>query len=218
MRSAPFCWRRWPLSNQKLRLPDDIDRNLHGRRRSPIFEPVCGVPVLRPSHARSILRRNTVSAVRDRSLQNINGAWSVYMVVKRTEYATRLDRHHAHAKLAPSHPFNLRAKVNRCKQLHRYPFCLRCHLFIVHRGLLAGLPAPKQQGGVEWRSAPVVMALATNRTSLNFSFSTQHRSTFAPFVYADLARLLTWLRPADHHACSANSTSAAPSLTCSPAA
>jgi hypothetical protein len=44
------------------------------------------------------------------------------MVVKRTEYATRLDRHHAHAKLAPSHPFNLRAKVNRCKQLHRYPF------------------------------------------------------------------------------------------------
>jgi hypothetical protein len=53
--------------------------------------------------------------VSDRSLQDVDGAWSVFMVVNRAEDASRLDGHHTHSKLAPCHAFDLRAKVNRCK-------------------------------------------------------------------------------------------------------
>jgi hypothetical protein len=50
--------------------------------------------------------------VSDRSLQHVDDAGSVFMVVNRAEDATRLDGHHTHPKLAPCHAFDLRAKVN----------------------------------------------------------------------------------------------------------
>jgi len=53
--------------------------------------------------------------VGDRSLQDVNGAWSVYMVVNRAEDPSRLDGHHTHSKLAPLHAFDLRAEINRCE-------------------------------------------------------------------------------------------------------
>jgi hypothetical protein len=53
--------------------------------------------------------------VSDRSLQDVDDAWSVFMVVNRAEDASRLDGHHTHSKLAPGHALDLRAKVNRGK-------------------------------------------------------------------------------------------------------
>src|ERR1019366_6308858 len=41
---------------------------------------------------------------------------------------------------APFHALDLRAKVNRCKQLHRNTLRLRCHLFVAHRALLSVRP------------------------------------------------------------------------------
>jgi hypothetical protein len=53
--------------------------------------------------------------ISDRSLQYVDDAWSVFMVVNRAEDASGLDSHHAHTKLAPCHALDLRAKVNRRK-------------------------------------------------------------------------------------------------------
>jgi hypothetical protein len=51
--------------------------------------------------------------VSDRSLQDVDGAWSAFMVVNRAEDASRLDGHHTHSKLAPCHALDLTGKVNR---------------------------------------------------------------------------------------------------------
>ena len=51
----------------------------------------------------------------DCSLPYEDNAWPVFVVVNRAEDASRLDRHQTHAKLAPCHALDLRAKVNRCE-------------------------------------------------------------------------------------------------------
>ena len=53
--------------------------------------------------------------VSDCSLQYVDSARSVFMVVYRAQDASRLDSHHAHSKLAACHAVDLRAKVNRRK-------------------------------------------------------------------------------------------------------
>jgi hypothetical protein len=123
-----------------LLAPDYVDRNLHCRNRFSVLEPVCGVPVLWPAHSRPIVRSDSISMVSDRSLQYVDDAWSVLMVVNRAEDASRLDGHHTHSKLAPFHPLDLRAKVNSCKQLRRNTFRLRRRLLVAHRALLSVLP------------------------------------------------------------------------------
>ncbi|CAK6693904.1 hypothetical protein ICNINCKA_01515 [Synechococcus sp. CBW1107] len=80
--------------------------------------------------------------ISDRSLQNVDDSWPVFMVVHRAEDASRLNGDHPHSKLAPGHALDLRAKVNRCKELHRYTFRLRCHLFVDHLTLLSVLQEP----------------------------------------------------------------------------
>src|SRR5450759_2586271 len=127
-------------------LPDDIDRDLHRRNRSPVLEPVGRVPILGPAHSRPIIRSDPVSMVSDRSLQDVHGARSAFVVVNRAEDASRLDGHHTHSKLAPLHALDLRAKVNRCKQLHRNTLRLRCHLFVAHRALLSVRPGLSKIG------------------------------------------------------------------------
>src|SRR5665647_2291411 len=124
------------MSGLSLLLPDNIDRDLHCRNRSSVLKPVCGVPILGPAHSLPIIHSDSISMVSDRSLQYVDGAWSVFMVVNRAEDASGLDGHHTHSKLAPCHALDLRAKVNRCKQLNRDTFRLRCHLFVAHRALL----------------------------------------------------------------------------------
>src|SRR5512141_601351 len=127
------------MSGLSLLLPDYIDRDLHRRNRSSVLKPVCGVPILGPTHSRPIGRGYSISMVSDRSLQYVDGTRSLFMVVNRAEDATRLDGHHTHSKLAPCHALDLRAKVNRCKHLHRNTFRLRCHLLVAHRALLSVL-------------------------------------------------------------------------------
>ena len=99
------------MSGLSLLLPDYIDRDLHCRNSSSVLKPVCGVPILGPAHSRPIFRSDSISMVSDRSLQYVDGAWSVFMVVNRAEDASRLDGHHTHSKLAPCHALDLRAKV-----------------------------------------------------------------------------------------------------------
>jgi hypothetical protein len=53
--------------------------------------------------------------VGDRSLQDVDGAWSAFVVVDRAEDASRLEGHQTHPKLAPRHTLDLRAKVDRCQ-------------------------------------------------------------------------------------------------------
>src|SRR5258708_27996949 len=98
-----------------LLLPDYIDRNLHRRNRSSVLKPVCGVPILGPAHSRPIVGSASISMISDRSLQYVDGAWSVFMVVNRATDASRLERHPTRSKLPPCHALDLRAKVNRCK-------------------------------------------------------------------------------------------------------
>src|SRR5262249_42941393 len=105
----------WQMSGLSLLLPGYIDRDLHRQHRSSVLEPVCGVPILRPAHSRAIVRSDSVPMVGDGSLQYVDDAWSALMVVKRAKNASRLDAEHTHSKLAPCHPLDLRAKVNRCK-------------------------------------------------------------------------------------------------------
>src|SRR5512142_2609061 len=100
------------MSGLSLLLPDYIDRDLHCRNRSSVLKPVYRVSILGPAHSRSIVRSDSVSMVSDRSLQYVDGAWSVSMVVNRAEDASRLDGHHTHSKLAACHALDLRAKVN----------------------------------------------------------------------------------------------------------
>ena len=98
-----------------LLLPDYIDRNLHRRNRSSVLKPVCSVSVLGPAHSRPIVRSHSISMVSNRSLQYVDDSWSVFVIVKRAEDASRLDGHHTHSKLAPCHALDLRAKANRCQ-------------------------------------------------------------------------------------------------------
>jgi hypothetical protein len=53
--------------------------------------------------------------VSDRSLQDVDGARSAFVVVKRAEDASWLDGHQTHSKLATCQALDLRAKVNRCQ-------------------------------------------------------------------------------------------------------
>src|SRR5512144_3349294 len=103
------------MSGLSLLLPDYINRYLHCRNRSSVLEPVYSVPILGPAHSRPIVRSDSISMVSDRSLQYVDDAWSVFMVVHRAEDASRLDGHYTHSKLAPCHALDLRAKVNCCK-------------------------------------------------------------------------------------------------------
>src|SRR5580765_3856460 len=103
------------MSGLSLFLPDDIDRDFHRRNRSSVLEPVCGVPILGPAPPRPIVRSDSISMVSDRSLQYVDDAWSVFVVVNRAEDASGLDGHHTHSKLAPCHALDLETKVNRCK-------------------------------------------------------------------------------------------------------
>src|SRR4051794_19125983 len=121
---------------------DDIDRDLNRRARSPVLEPVRGVPVLGPAHSRPIVRGDPVAMVSDRSLQYVDDAWSVFVIVNRTEDASGLDGHHTHTKLPPCHAFDLRAKVNRCQQLRRDTSRLRCLPVVLHPALLSIDAAP----------------------------------------------------------------------------
>jgi len=130
------------MSGLSLLLPDYIDRDFHRRNRTSVLKPVCGVPILRPAHSRPIVRGDSISMVGDRSLQYVDSAWPVFMVVNGAEDASRLDCDQTHSKLTPCHAFDLRAKVNRCKQLHRYTYRLRCHLFVSHLAFLSVLPGP----------------------------------------------------------------------------
>ena len=91
--------------------PDYIDRDLHRRRRSSILKPVCGVLILGPAHSRPVLLSHSISMVSDRSLQYIDHAWPVFVVMNRAEDASRFDGHHTHSKLAPCHALDFRAKV-----------------------------------------------------------------------------------------------------------
>ena len=77
------------------------------------------------------------------------------MIVNRPEDTSRLDGHHAHSKLAPRHALDLRAKVDRCQQLHRDTLRLSAacslliggsSLFPVHRKV--GSAAPFLPAGV----------------------------------------------------------------------
>src|SRR5512139_2495314 len=100
------------MSGLSSLLPDYIDRDLHRRNRSSVLKPVCGVPILGPAHSRSVVRSDSISMVSDRSLQYVDCAWSVLMVVNRAENTSRLDGYHTHSKLAPCHALDLWAKVN----------------------------------------------------------------------------------------------------------
>ncbi len=130
-------------------LPDYIDRNLYRRDSSSVLKPVSGVPVLGPAHSRPIVRSDSISMVSDRSLQYVDGAWPVFMVMNRAEDASWFDSHHTHPKLAPCHALNFRAKVNRCKYLHRNTFRLWCRQFVAH----CILPFVLRHGGLLGSSA-----------------------------------------------------------------
>jgi len=103
------------MSGLSSLLPDYIDRDLHRRNRSSVLKPVCGVPILGPAHSRPIVRSDSISMVSDRSLQYVDGAWSVFMVVNRAEDASRLERSPFASEVGALHALDLRAKVNRCK-------------------------------------------------------------------------------------------------------
>lgn len=94
-------------------LSDDVDRDLHRRRHSSVFKPVCGVSVLGPADSRPIVRSHPISMIGDRSLQDVDHARPVYMVVNRAEDASGFDAHQTHSKLAPCHALDFRAKVKR---------------------------------------------------------------------------------------------------------
>src|SRR5271157_2060653 len=102
------------MSGLSLLLPEYIDRDLHRRRRSFVLKPVRGVLVLGPARSRPILLSHSISMVSDRSLQYVDHARPVFMVVNRAEDASRFEGHHTHSKLAPCHALDFRAKVNRC--------------------------------------------------------------------------------------------------------
>ncbi len=120
-----------------LMLIEYIHRDFHRSYCSFIFEPVCGILILGPAYSWPIILSYSISMVSYRSLQNVDHAWPVLMVMNRTYDASRLDGHHTHSKLAPFHAFYFRAKVNRCKLLYRNTFGLRDRLFSSHCFLLS---------------------------------------------------------------------------------
>ncbi len=120
--------------------PNNIDGDLQRRCRSSILQPVCGVPILRPSHSRPIVRSDSISMVSDRSLQYVDDAWSVLVVVNRAEDGSRLEAEHAHSKLTPCHLLDFRAQVNRCKHLRGDTFRVRRRSFVAQRPHLSVLP------------------------------------------------------------------------------
>src|SRR5690242_9643086 len=63
----------------------DVDRYLDRRNRSPVLEPVQGVPVLRPAHAGPIVGGDSIAMVGDRALQYVDGARPILVVVNRAE-------------------------------------------------------------------------------------------------------------------------------------
>src|SRR5690242_10588930 len=123
--------------NPNLRPFDYVDGDLHGRNCSPVLEPVHGIPVLWPAYPRPVVLRDSISVVGDRSLEDIDDAWSVLVVVNRSEHSARVNGHHPHSKLASRHALDLRAEVDGCKQLHGDASSLRCVLIPIHRALLA---------------------------------------------------------------------------------
>src|SRR5215469_9048846 len=127
--------------------PDYVDRDLHRRRRSSVLKPVCGVLILGPAHSRPILRGYSISMISDRSLQYVDHARPVLMVVNRAEDPFRFDRHHSHPKLPSCHALEFRAKVKPCYQLHRDTFRLRCRLFVSHRDVLSVRSGHLTDGG-----------------------------------------------------------------------
>src|SRR5215472_9985260 len=102
-----------PDVSARIWCADYVDRDLHRWRRSSVLKPVCGVLILRPAHSRPILRGHSISMVNDRSLQDVDHARSVDMVVNRAEDSSRFDRHHSHPKLPPRHALNFGAEVKR---------------------------------------------------------------------------------------------------------
>ena len=62
-------------------LPDYIDRDLHCRDRAAVLQPMVGVPVLGPAHARSVVGGDAVALVGDVALHGVDGAGSVLVVV-----------------------------------------------------------------------------------------------------------------------------------------
>ena len=49
------------------------------------------------NHSRPIIRSDSIPMVDDRSLQYVDSAWSVFMVVNWAEDASRLHGHHTHS-------------------------------------------------------------------------------------------------------------------------
>ena len=96
-----------------LLFEDDIDRNLNRLDCPSVFEPVCSIPILWPTHSWPIVCSDTISMIGDRTLQDVYGAWSTDMVVNWAEDASRLDCHCTHSKLAPCHALDLRPEINR---------------------------------------------------------------------------------------------------------
>ena len=103
------------MSGLSLLLPDYIDGDFHRRNRSSVLKPVCGVPILRPAYSRPIVRRDSISMVGDGSLEYVNHARPVFMVVDWAEDGSRIEGEHTHSELAPCHALDLRAKVERCE-------------------------------------------------------------------------------------------------------
>ena len=90
-----------PWTAPLLDKPDDIDRDLHRRNRSSVLKPVGGVPILGPAHSRPIVRSDSISVVSDRSLQYVDDAWSVFMVVNRAEDGSRLEGEYTQSRFTP---------------------------------------------------------------------------------------------------------------------
>ena len=94
------------------------------RPRSPPPEPFlcsqasvwCSYPRGHPT-SRSIVRCDSISMVSNRSLQYVNGSWSVNMVYELGRITLLLARSSPYAFEVGALPYalNLRAKVNRCK-------------------------------------------------------------------------------------------------------
>ena len=107
-------------------LPDQVNRDLHRRDRSPVLQPVQGIPVLRPAHSRTIIGGNSIAMVRDRPLQDVDNTRSVLVVMQRTKNAAGFDGHHAHAILPACHALDLGSQLKRCKQYDCHTFRFRC--------------------------------------------------------------------------------------------
>lgn len=84
-----------------------------------------GVSVLGPAHTRSVVRGDSIAMISDCSLQYVNHARPIFMVMNRAEDATGFDSNHPHAQLASGHTLDFEAKVKRGEQLHCHAFGLK---------------------------------------------------------------------------------------------